>query len=219
MCTVCPAPQVLLQPPLLNLQYLDGLGGYVPLAHLPVALLLHTEKASASAERVRRGCLGHAGGGAGSVRAHLQGKHALLELRVVPAKILCRDPGGDVLAGSPRRGLHAIVQQRARRALLRQVLQRLVHEWTNLLLAHRLPKPVLHLRLLAQPRGLQPWAALRLIRTGQWHQRPLPLPAEDSLGHLLEAIAVAVLCRRGGRRCQPEVASVRGVQQAAPCVS
>ena len=78
-------------------------------------------------------------GGAGSVRAHLQGTDALLELRVVPPKIFCRDPGGGVLTGSARRGLHAIVQQRARRALLRQVLQRLVHEWTNLLLAHRLP--------------------------------------------------------------------------------
>ena len=50
-----------------------------------------------------------------------------------------------MLGGPARRGLRAIVQVRARRALLRQVLQRLVHERAELLLAHRLPQPVLHL--------------------------------------------------------------------------
>ena len=55
------------------------------------------------------------------IRAHLQGTHALLELRDVPPEILCGEPGGDVLVGSARRGLRAIVQVRARRALLRLV--------------------------------------------------------------------------------------------------
>ena len=67
-----------------------------------------------------------------------------------------------------------------------------------------LPQPVLHLRLMALPRGLEPTAVLRLTRAGQRRQRPLPLPAEDRLGHLLEAVPVAVLCRRGGGWCQPE---------------
>ena len=69
----------------------------------------------------------------------------LLELRIDPPEILCGEPGGHVLGGSARRGLRAIVQICARRALLRQVLQRLVHERAELLLAHRLPQPVLHL--------------------------------------------------------------------------
>ena len=79
------------------------------------------------------------------IRAHLQGAHLLLELRVDPPEILCGEAGGHVLGGPARRGLRAVVQVRARRALLREVLQRLVHERAELLLAHRLPQPVLHL--------------------------------------------------------------------------